>query len=90
VQPGHSKRTGTNLNSEHAILRSGDVRSRCPSSYALSAPACPPNTRDKLRASNMLNARLLHPLVRRPRRFTHQSCQGHKTRVAYCRRRLGL
>ena len=26
---------------------------------------CPPNTGDKLRASNMLNARLLHPLVRR-------------------------
>ena len=25
-----------------------------------------PNTRDKLRASNMLNARLLHPLVRQP------------------------
>jgi len=25
----------------------------------------PPNTGDKLRASNMLNARLLHPLVRR-------------------------
>jgi hypothetical protein len=30
----------------------------------------PPNTRDKLRASNTLNARQLHPLVGRPRRST--------------------
>ena len=45
VQPGHSIRARANLNSGHAILRSGDIRSRCPSSYALSAPACPPNTR---------------------------------------------
>jgi hypothetical protein len=29
VQPGHSIRAGANLNSGHAILQSGDIRSRC-------------------------------------------------------------
>jgi len=37
-------------------------------------PAGPQNTGDKLRASNMLNARLLHPLVRRPRRSLASQC----------------
>ena len=37
------------------------------SSRSALPPDCPPNTGDKLRASNTLNARQLHPLVRRPR-----------------------
>jgi hypothetical protein len=44
----------------------------------------PPNTGDKLRASNTLNARLLHPLVR-PRRATQSSVSqatlGHPARL---------
>ena len=35
----------------------------------LGSAHCLPNTGDKLRASNTLNARQLHPLVRRPRRL---------------------
>ena len=38
------------------------------SSSSAHLPPGPPNTGDKLRASNTLNARQLHPLVRRPRR----------------------
>src|SRR3972149_8188611 len=59
--------TGTNRaiapKKEPAPLRLPIIPSPCIN------PDGPPNTGDKLRASNMLNARLLHPLVRRHRRL---------------------
>ena len=74
----------------HQARRSDDDKARC--TCASESRQCrarwdcgdlrpgPPNTGDKLRASNTLNARLLHPLVRRPR-DTHSAGRNPSTRL---------
>ena len=61
-QRGETLATLSSIDYASAICRHAQLPLAAP-------PIGPPNTGDKLRASNMLNARLLHPLVRRPRRF---------------------
>ena len=57
-----SATTVTTTTAQHAVL--GRCRSQ---PFSGIAPLSLPNTGDKLRASSMLNARQLHPLVRRRR-----------------------